>query len=152
IQVGTVGVGLFVYMIANAYHWMLELKLQNFMAILLNPFIALLIGGFLFMKFGAPRAIQNRDRVSSLIVLLSIFHSLITIIVWLAAMMVSPAFASLFGAPHLYQGQLIGSTVPSIVIILFTKLFYGGLVGSILTQFRPKAVYQPQKTTETSAV
>ena len=64
-------------------------------------------------------------------------------------MMVSPAFASLFGAPHLYQGQLIGSTVPSIVIILFTNLFYGGLVGSILTQFRPKAVYQPQKTTET---
>jgi len=131
-QIGMLGTGLYIYSISNAFHWMLELKFQNFGVILLFPFF-MLIGSMIliYLKWLPPDSRQAANMVP-FTVGMSAIHAIILIVFVALFAMTDATFYSLYDDRYVYVGQLLGLALPSAFIILGTNLFFGAVAGAVL--------------------
>ncbi len=131
-EMGPIATGLYIYSISNAFHWMLELKMQNFGIILLFPFFTFIGGGvLLYMKFLPPH-LRKKENTVLYTTGIAVIHSLILMVFLLLFYYSSSTFASLYSRDYVYVGQLLGLTLPSAGIILMTNVVFGTLAGAIL--------------------
>lgn len=130
-RVGLLGTSLYIYGISNALHWIMEMKIQNFQAILLIPWLVLLGALFVFLKFSLPLQYQTSDRVMGYAVSISLLHGTVLIIFLALSGVISDNFRALYDNQFLYVGQILGIAIPSMFIILCTSLFYGTVIGGV---------------------
>ncbi len=132
-RVGRVGTGLFFYSVFNAPHWIFELKFRNIGALFLVPFVAMLFATFYFFFYLIPSSMQTRTNAVTYSTFIGFLHAVLLGLIILICYLVWPNFAAFFESSVIYEGQMVGSVMPGLIIILLTDVLYGAIVGGILS-------------------
>ena len=132
-RAGVLGTGVFFYATVNAPHWIFELTVYNLRGMVLIPFLVILAGCYFFLFRGLPLGMQTEDNAISYCSLIGILHAVWVALMLLVGQGLSVSVSTLFMRPNYYGGQFLGTLLPGIVIIIITGLFYGAIVGGLLS-------------------
>ncbi len=132
-RAGKFGTGLFFYSIVNAPHWIFEVNFRNIGALFLVPFVGILIGGFYLFFFLLPDSMQSRENAVRLPTFIGVLHAILVSLIIILALVLWPNYHSLYANARFYGGQLAGSLLPAVFILLLAGTLYGSVAGGILT-------------------
>ncbi len=132
-KIGTVGTGFFVYVVINAFHWVMEIGFSSLGGMVLIPIMVLIVGSAIFYFKMLPRSMQKLENALTAGIGIAMLHALIVIVFFLIALQLIPTFNTIFHPPYFYSGDVLMSTIRAgIPILIMTSFAYGSIAGGIL--------------------